>query len=67
MRIAIVTPVYPPYRGGIGTVAAGDARLLRAAGNDVAVVTPDCHRGARHDDLKPCILRRRNVETYIAQ
>ncbi len=50
MRIAIVTPVYPPYRGGIGTVAAGDARLLRAAGNDVAVVTPDCHRGARHDD-----------------
>ena len=40
MRIAIVTPVYPPYRGGIGTVADHDARCLRALGQTVDVFTP---------------------------
>lgn len=40
MRIAIVSPVFPPYRGGIGTVAAHDAELLRAAGDYVEVFTP---------------------------
>ena len=40
MRIAIVTPVYPPYRGGIGTVADHDARCLRALGATVDVFTP---------------------------
>ncbi len=39
-RIAIVTPVYPPYRGGIGTAAAHDARCLRALGQTVDVFTP---------------------------
>ena len=41
MRIAIVTPVFPPYRGGIGTVADHDARNLRALDNDVDVFTPN--------------------------
>lgn len=40
LRIAIVTPVYPPYRGGIGTVADHDARCLRALGQSVDVFTP---------------------------
>lgn len=40
MRIAVVTPVYPPYRGGIGTVADHDARCLRALGQTVDVFTP---------------------------
>lgn len=40
MRIAIVTPVFPPYRGGIGTVADHDARNLRALDHDVDVFTP---------------------------
>lgn len=39
-RIAIVSPVFPPYRGGIGTVAADDASALRAAGHAVEVFTP---------------------------
>lgn len=39
-RIAIVTPVYPPYRGGIGTVADHDARCLRELGVSVDVFTP---------------------------
>ncbi len=41
MRIAIVTPVFPPYRGGIGTVADHDARNLRALDYDVDVFTPN--------------------------
>lgn len=40
MRIAIVTPVFPPYRGGIGTVADHDARCLRELGYTVEVFTP---------------------------
>jgi glycosyltransferase involved in cell wall biosynthesis len=40
LRVAIVVPVYPPYRGGIGTVAAHDAEQLRRAGHAVEVFTP---------------------------
>lgn len=40
LRIAIVSPVFPPYRGGIGTVAAHDAGELRNAGHVVEVFTP---------------------------
>lgn len=40
MRVAFVTPVYPPYRGGIGAVAEHDARCLRALGVEVDVFTP---------------------------
>lgn len=40
LRIAIVSPVFPPYRGGIGTVAAHDAGELRSAGHAVEVFTP---------------------------
>jgi glycosyltransferase involved in cell wall biosynthesis len=40
LRIAIVSPVFPPYRGGIGTVAAHDAEQLRGAGHAVEVFTP---------------------------
>jgi len=39
-RIALVSPVFPPYRGGIGTVAAHDAEQLRRAGHTVEVFTP---------------------------
>ncbi|MFA6017625.1 MAG: glycosyltransferase family 4 protein [Patescibacteria group bacterium] len=39
-RVAIVTPVYPPYRGGIGTVAAHDAEQLREHGCTVEIFTP---------------------------
>lgn len=48
MKVAIVTPVYPPYRGGMGAVAARDARELRARGLEVAVLTPD-YSGREHN------------------
>lgn len=38
--IAIVTPVFPPYRGGIGSVAAEDAAMMRERGFLVEVFTP---------------------------
>ena len=49
MNIAIVTPVYPPYRGGIGTVAAQERRLLRRSADDVVVFTPDYHHGEKYE------------------
>lgn len=39
-RVAIITPVFPPYRGGIGTVAAEDAEMMRDRGFLVEVFTP---------------------------
>ena len=36
----MVTPVYPPYRGGIGEVARRESRALRERGLDVEVFIP---------------------------
>lgn len=40
MRVAHIAPVFPPYRGGMGTVAYHQARALAAAGAAVTVFTP---------------------------
>ena len=40
MRIAQITPVYPPYAGGIGSIAHEYTERLRARGFDVQVTTP---------------------------
>jgi len=40
MKIAIVTAVFPPYRGGIGNVAEMHARALSDLGHEVAVFAP---------------------------
>jgi glycosyltransferase involved in cell wall biosynthesis len=40
MQIAHVAPTYPPYRGGVGQLAAEYATRLRARGHDVHVFTP---------------------------
>lgn len=40
MRIAIVTPTFPPYPGGIGNVAAFNATELAKLGHQVEVFTP---------------------------
>lgn len=40
MRIAIVTPTFPPYPGGIGNVAAFNATELVKLGHQVEVFTP---------------------------
>jgi len=39
-KIAIITPVFPPYGGGIGRVAAEDARVLNSANFDITVFSP---------------------------
>ena len=44
MRIAIVTPVFPPYGGGMGVVAYQHAKIVAAAGHAVTVLTPDYGR-----------------------
>ncbi len=40
LRIAHVTPVFPPYRGGMGTVAFHQAQALADTGMAVTVFTP---------------------------
>lgn len=40
MKIAQVVSTYPPYRGGMGTVAHEYTERLRARGHDVHVFTP---------------------------
>jgi glycogen synthase len=40
MKIAQVVCVFPPYKSGIGNVAAHFARLAAAAGHAVTVFTP---------------------------
>ncbi len=49
MKIAQVTPVYPPYRGGMGTVAYEYTRRLRDSGHEVTVFTPDYHHGGEQE------------------
>ena len=41
MKIAIVTPVFPPYTGGIGNVAFSHAQMLQQRGHAVEVFTPE--------------------------
>ncbi len=45
-----MTPVYPPYRGGIGTVAAHDARRLREQGVTVDIFTPAYRSDSVHEE-----------------
>lgn len=40
MHILVLSPVYPPYKGGIGAVAAQEVRLIQDAGHTVRVLTP---------------------------
>jgi glycosyltransferase involved in cell wall biosynthesis len=40
MKIVIVTSTFPPYAGGIGNVAAANARQLVKLGHEVTVLTP---------------------------
>lgn len=40
MHVVHICPVFPPYRGGMGTVAWHEARALAAAGVRITVLTP---------------------------
>ena len=57
-KIAIITPVFPPYGGGIGNVAYNHARLLGQRGQAVTVFTPD-YRGNGQLALSACELAAR--------
>ncbi|MBU2575892.1 glycosyltransferase family 4 protein [Patescibacteria group bacterium] len=46
-KVAIITPVFPPYCGGIGSVALNHARILIDKGQDVIVFVPDY--GYKHE------------------
>lgn len=39
-RLAVLTPVYSPYRGGIGVVADANARMAAEGGYDATILTP---------------------------
>lgn len=51
MKIAIVSPVFPPYRGGIGTAAYTEALDLARRGHEVSVFVPR-RRGGQGHELK---------------
>jgi glycosyltransferase involved in cell wall biosynthesis len=57
MRIAHVVSTFPPYRGGVGRMAAEYATRLRARGHGVEVFTP---REPRADDAPPWIHQLRS-------
>lgn len=60
MKIAIVTPVFPPYRGGIGAVAKEQAEAFSNEGHEVTVFSPDyATKKSDQDNLKYrlCLLR----------
>ncbi|MEA3398746.1 MAG: glycosyltransferase family 4 protein [Patescibacteria group bacterium] len=45
MKIAIISCVFPPYKGGIGEVAYNYALLLSGFKHSVTVITPDYRQG----------------------
>ncbi|MBI5071351.1 glycosyltransferase family 4 protein [Candidatus Falkowbacteria bacterium] len=49
MKIAIISPVFPPYRGGIGTAAYTEAEELARRGHDVSVFVPRRPGGQGHE------------------
>ena len=40
MKIAVAVSTYPPYKGGMGNVAADHVRALQEAGHEVTVLAP---------------------------
>ncbi len=50
MKIAQITPVYPPYAGGIGSIAHEYTERLHARGFDVHVTTPAYRNGDKGND-----------------
>lgn len=51
MKISIITPVFPPYHGGIGMVAYHHARLLCQRGHSVTVFTPQYAAPGRESNV----------------
>lgn len=58
MRIAEVTPVFPPYRAGIANVAYYNSWILATLGHDVTVFTPRYKNRAPFADEYPFKVER---------
>ena len=56
MRILVISPVYPPYKGGMGSVAAQEVQLIRDAGHTVRVVTPNYTDKPRETDEQTVLM-----------
>ncbi len=52
MKIAILTPVFPPYLAGMGNVAAQEARGLIEKGVEITVFTPDYGKKILDDGVR---------------
>lgn len=52
MKVAMITPVWPPIIGGIGSVAQNNALGLKKIGISVTVFTPDYNRGEISSELE---------------
>ena len=51
MKIAQVTTVFPPFKGGMGQVPYHYARELHNLGEEVTVITPDYGRGTVEEEF----------------
>lgn len=54
MRIASITCVFPPYKGGIGSVALANAEELKKQGAEIVIFTP---RSFLRDEKMPTLFR----------
>lgn len=52
MKIALVTPIFPPYRGGMGNAAFNFYKGLQKLGHDITVFTPRYSKAETLDDSK---------------
>ncbi|OGY45485.1 MAG: hypothetical protein A2744_02240 [Candidatus Buchananbacteria bacterium RIFCSPHIGHO2_01_FULL_44_11] len=57
MKIAIVTSTFPPYAGGIGNVAAYNAKALIKLGHQVTIFTPE-YAPIKQEELPDLNIRR---------
>jgi len=58
MKIAEVTPVFPPYKAGMSNVAYYNAWALSTLGHDVTVFTTKYKNGISHSDEYPFKVQR---------
>ncbi|MFA6307577.1 MAG: glycosyltransferase family 4 protein [Patescibacteria group bacterium] len=61
MKIAEVTPVFPPYKSGISNVAYYNAWAFTTLGHDVTVFTTKYKTGIQHSDEYPFEVQRLNA------
>ncbi|MFB6181984.1 MAG: glycosyltransferase family 4 protein [Candidatus Magasanikbacteria bacterium] len=70
MKIAYITPAYPPYGGGIGKVTKETSERLEEKGHEVVVFTPDYENrgpeGKNIKKVKPKFPAKKLVSKFIS-